>query len=230
MKHSAPKTDPAHRDDPDTLLADRLRAAGLSLPSCAAASPPPDPKGRACQPAPVCVEEAWRRAREDYERGVSAPVCAERHGLRPRTVRHRAAEECWRRPPRPSTFRAGWGAGPPPAFAGEPATADDLADEIPELSMFTDAAAFEVGELLLHPDPARMSRFAFRRAAEAAARGAAAEAAGWMRLVSHLQRLRGPLERDLGPISAADALRADYAANLRRAYAAEDWPRPEPSE
>jgi len=198
---------------PPTLLADRL-AAAQGVP----------------EPAPVCTEEAWRRAREDYERGVSAPVCAERHGLRPRTVRHRAAMEAWRRPPRPESFRAGWGVGPPPAFAGEPGRVGEMDHEAPELSMFAGASAFEAGELLLQPDPARMSRFAFRRAAEAAARGAAAEAAGWMRLVGHVQRLRGALARDLGWVSEADRLRADYAAQLRAAYREEAWPpaQPEP--
>ena len=103
-------------------------------------------------------------------------------------------------------------------FAGEPPDGEAMLDADPELAMFVEAHTFEVGELLLNPDAARLSRFAFRRAAEAAARGAAAEAGGWLRLVSQLDRARPRLERDMQPFSDADQIRARYAADLRAAY------------
>ena len=167
--------------------------------------------------------EAWRRARADYERGVSAPVTAERYGLHVRTLRRHAAREGWRRPPPPSTFHARMAGERPPPFAGEPVTLEQLTETDPELAMFSDAHEFEVGELLLNPDPQRLGRFAFRRAAEAAARGAVAEAGGWMRLVTQVGRASDRLSRELRPVSSADLMRARYAAELRAVFeAAED--------
>ncbi|CAN5362993.1 hypothetical protein BH09PSE2_BH09PSE2_09170 [soil metagenome] len=122
-------------------------------------------------------EGVWAAARASYAAGCSTPVVAERHGLNERTVRRRAAEEDWaglrRRVRHPS-------AG---LFAGEPTSAESELERDPELAPFVAAHSFEVGELLMNPKPERLSRFAFRRSAEAAAGGAPAEALGWMRLV-----------------------------------------------
>lgn len=193
---------------------------------------PPDrsaPSAPEPQLPPACVEEAWRRARADYERGVSAPVCAERHGLAERTVRRRAAAEGWRKPARLESFHAYMLNRPPPALAGEPLSQEELLEGNPDLEPFVAAHSYEVGELLLDPAPSRLQRFAFRRAAEAAAAGAATEAGAWMRLAVQTGRARDQLERDAFAFHPADLMRARYAADLRAA--AEAGPeREEPEE
>lgn len=230
-----------HRTTP-TLIADRLSAAldgggaagppaERSRPATSADDDPPPagaaPRAGVAPPpemAPVCVEEAWRRARLDYAAGVSGPVAAERHGLNARTLRRRAAAEGWTaqrsaggRASRTGSWHAMMLDAPPPLFAGEPATPDEAADGDPELRMFVDAHSFEVGELLMHPEPARLGRFAFRRAAEAAAKGAVAEAGAWMRLAAQVGRAADKLDRAMHPVRGADLLRARYAAQLRAA-------------
>lgn len=161
--------------------------------------------------------DAWRRCRTDYERGVSAPVAAERHGLAARSVRRRAAAEDWRKPAPPASL---WAEvhGARPALAGSPPTQEEEFAEHPGLEAFVDAHTFEVGELLLNPQPTALSRFAFRRAAEAAVRGAAAEAGAWMRLAAQVGRAADKLERAGRNFSPADYMRATYAAQLREVW------------
>lgn len=158
---------------------------------------------------------AWTRARADYVAGCSAAVVAERYGLHERTVRRRAAAEGWRadRPPArperdpffPSLSR----------MAGEPPTDSEAFAAHPDLEPFVAAHSHEIGQLLLCPGPERLSRFAFRRATEAAARGAPSEAVTWMRLVQTLARTQDHLEQAARPFAAADYLRAEFAARLR---------------
>ena len=147
--------------------------------------------------------------------GCSTPVVAERHGLNERTVRRRAAAEDWA-----SLRRRVWS---PSAslFAGEPPCAEEELEREPQLEPFVAAHSFEVGELLMNPQPERLSRFAFRRSAEAAASGAAAEALSWMRLVQALDRVHERLERAGRPFNAADYLRAHYAESLRARFEGE---------
>jgi hypothetical protein len=69
----------------------------------------------------------------------------------------------------------------------------------------------EVGELLLHPSRRTLSKFAFRRATEAAAFGRPAEAAHWLRLVDQLRRNAGAVDEPEQAYDPADAVRARYA-------------------
>jgi hypothetical protein len=175
-------------------------------------------------------ENVWAAARRSYLAGCSTPVVAERHGLNERTVRRRAAQEGWAqtrrgegRPgaPSPAAVAAALLAREPPVFAGEAVSAEAELDRHPDLEPFVQAHSYEVGELLLNPQPDRLSRFAFRRSAEAAAAGAATEALAWMRLVQAVERAQEPLERAARPFSAADYMRASYAAELRQAFEGE---------
>ena len=175
----------------------------------------PAPPPESPELPPVCVEEAWRRARADYEAGLSIPLAAARHGLAERTVRRRAQTEGWNSPGLPPLERR-WA-----MLAGEPVRADEIVDKNPMMAPFVEAHTWEVGELLMRPDPERMSRFAFRRAAECATRGAAVEAAGWLRLVTQVARVRRQLEQDAHGYNPADLLRAQYAAGI---YAHDDEP------
>ena len=168
----------------------------------------PAPPPESPELPPVCVEEAWRRARADYEAGLSIPLAAARHGLAERTVRRRAQTEGWNSPGLPPLERR-WA-----MLAGEPVRADEIVEKNPMMAPFVEAHTWEVGELLMRPDPERMSRFAFRRAAECATRGAAVEAAGWLRLVTQVAQVRRQLELDSRGYNPADLLRAQYAAGV----------------
>lgn len=191
----------------------------------------PDPPASEHAQAPPSVaganlkidEKVWAAARRSYLDGCSTPVIAERHGLNERTVRRRAAQEGWvemRRRDRaaPQGRAAETLARGAPAFAGEPVTADAELERDPNLQDFVAAHSYEVGELLLNPRPDRLSRFAFRRSAEAAASGAATEALAWMRLVSAVDRAYDRLDRASRPFSAADYMRASYAAQLQDVF------------
>ena len=155
----------------------------------------------------MCVEEAWRRARADYEGGISIPVAADRHGLAERSVRRRAQLEGWRRGLPPMDRRL-------QLLAGERRTAEEAIEQNPMMEPFVEAHTWEVGELLMRPEPERLQRFAFRRAAECATAGAAVEAATWLRLVTQVARVRRQLEQDSRRYNPADAMRAHYAAGL----------------
>lgn len=164
-------------------------------------------------------EGVWAAARRSYVEGCSTPVVAERHGLNERTVRRRAAAEDWpalRRARSPGATLWGAALGRAPTYAGEPLTPEEASASAPQIEPFTIARNFEVGELLLRPEPERLARFAFRRSAEAAAQGAAAEAVSWMRLVASIERSRGELDRVLRSHDPADAIRASYAEAVRR--------------
>ena len=98
--------------------------------------------------------ETWARVREEYGEGLSPRLLAERHGLGERNIRRRAAAE----------------GGP----RLRPEAGEGFADG-EALEAFDDARRLEVGELLLHPTRRTLSKFAFRRATEAAAFGRPAE-------------------------------------------------------
>lgn len=163
----------------------------------------------------------WELIHADYVAGCSATVLAERYGLSERTVRRRAARDGWRydRPEHLQGLRTG------PAdesfrrltrsLAGEPPSADEALDDSPDLELFTAAHDHEIAQLLLRPAPERLSRFAFRRAAECAAEGKPAEAGAWMRLVTSVSRTEGWMRNAGRPFAHADWLRAGYAADLR---------------
>jgi hypothetical protein len=129
--------------------------------------------------------------------GPSPRLLAERHGLSERNVRRRAAAEAWSR-------SAGCGPADP-----EGALADD-----PALEAFVTARKVETNELLLRPTRTRLSRFAFRRATEAAALGRPAEASGWLRLVDQLRRNARAVDEPEQTWDPADLIRARYAETL----------------
>jgi len=171
-------------------------------------------------PRPRADEETWADARADYENGVSTPVVAERYGLGERQVRRRAFNEGWKKPRR--SF--------PRSFAGiPPGEVEELARD-PNLQPFVDAHSYEVGELLMLPTADRLSRFGFRRAAEAAGAGRIAEAQAWMRLVAQVNRLQPKLDRQQRPFNEADYIRAEFAAQLREAFEAKLAPEEDEAE
>jgi len=136
-------------------------------------------------------------------------------------VRRRAAAEGWGEE-RPAALRGLRSASPghdPAAvialLAGEPPDGEEEFDRDPNLEPFVAAHTHEVGQLLMRPAPERLSRFAFRRSAEAAARGAPSEAVVWMRLVQAIARSQDHLERAARPFAPADYMRARFAAELR---------------
>ena len=165
----------------------------------------------------------WAAARASYLMGSSTPVVAERHGLNERTVRRRAAKEGWaqmrRRVLEAEAERRRLG-----ALVGEAQSAEEAFADNSELEDFVAAHAFEVGELLLRPDADRLSRFAFRRAAEMAAQGRPQEAGAWMRLVGQVGRAAERLNEMRYTFSPADHMRAQYAADLRAAFMGEEPP------
>ena len=134
--------------------------------------------------------ETWARVREGYGEGLSPRLLAERHGLGERNIRRRAAAEGWPRR----------GGGADEGFASGEA-----------LEAFDDARRMEVGELLLHPSRRTLSKFAFRRATEAAAFSRPAEAAHWLRLVDQLRRNALSVDEPEQAFDPADAIRAQYA-------------------
>jgi hypothetical protein len=139
-------------------------------------------------------EETWARVREEYGQGMSPRLLAERHGLGERNIRRRAATERWPRR----------GGGPPV----------DYSDPEEALQTFDEARRVEVNELLLHPTRNTLSKFAFRRATEAAAFGRPTEAAHWLRLVDQLRRNELAVDRAERTVEPADLIRANYASAL----------------
>ncbi|GAA0636259.1 hypothetical protein GCM10009101_03830 [Brevundimonas lenta] len=142
-------------------------------------------------------DETWAEAREDYLAGVSTGVIAERYGLTDRSVRRRAAQEGWRREARPRQRYRNLGD-----------RIDNEIEALPELTDILDVNNQDMHDLLFLPDGVNMCRFAFRRAAEAAALDSPNEAAAWMRLVHLTVRVRTQIDVDVRPFSRADYLRA----------------------
>lgn len=109
--------------------------------------------------------EAWRRARQDYLGGDSAPVVAERYRLSERTVRRRASIEGWRKAD----------VTPPPLDDAPPwgvrlhRDQIDIIGEHPEYEEIAAARHHDTYNLLFSPEPDDLKGFAFRRACEAAA-------------------------------------------------------------
>ncbi len=152
-------------------------------------------------------EPLW--AARSYLEGCSTPVVAERHGLNERTVRRHAAREGRGEMRR---LRLAENERRRAAFlADQLPTAEEAHADHSDLETFTDAHAFEVGQLLMRPEPERLSRFAFRRAAEMAAQGRPAEAQAWMGLVTQSERMVEHLMWRNASISLADFIRAGYA-------------------
>jgi hypothetical protein len=137
-------------------------------------------------------EETWARVREEYAKGLTPRFLAERHGLGERNIRRRAAREAWSR----------GGGGP------------DLTGASAALEAFDEARKVEVNELLLHPSRTTLSKFAFRRATEAAAFGRPGEAANWLRLVDQLRRNERAVDSAERTFEPADVIRANYASAI----------------
>ncbi len=102
------------------------------------------------------------------------------------------------------------------AFA--PPTLEEALEQDPNLAPFAEANEYEVSQLLLDPRPRMLSRIAFRRAAEAVARGSPAEALAWMRLARAVAQETDRIERDSRPFSTADYARATLAAQIAAIY------------
>ena len=163
------------------------------------------------------VAELWRRARQDYLGGDSAPVVAERYGLSERTVRRRASIEGWRKVDAdPPPF-----CDPPPWGVRHPRDQMEIIDDHPEYEEIAAAKGQDAYNLLFSPDRDDLKGFAFRRACEAAAINRPLEAASWLR-VQRLVEQCGP-----GPDPSRDAFSPDdhMRAAILRAMRA-----PEPSE
>jgi hypothetical protein len=88
-----------------------------------------------------------------------------------------------------------------------------VADD-PELAAFAEASSYERGELLMHPQPHLLSRFAFPPGVGGRRRDAPTEALAWMRLAHAVHRDAEVLEREARPIRMADYARAGYARAL----------------
>lgn len=153
--------------------------------------------------------EVWASARADYLAGISAPVVAERYALSERTLRRRASAEGWRREDLEVIAL-----DPPPPWDTPFQDKDVMLDENPELAEVT--AARESNQLLLlfNPEPHDLRRFAFRKAAAAAATDLPQEALVWMRLAQLVDRCGDRIDRDSRCFSDVDMLRAAYLRRL----------------
>jgi hypothetical protein len=119
------------------------------------------------QPPRRASERVWRQVREDYLSGLTAGEVGRRWGIRIGTLRARAAAEGWRRADQP----------PPPDPEPLPL---DRADDGPDAS--DDPAAASEGPA----DYGAMARRALTRFEQALRRGAAVDAATWLRLHARL--------------------------------------------
>lgn len=148
---------------------------------------------RPAEPIPPFVErpaiaELWRRARQDYLGGDSAPVVAERYGLSERTVRRRASVEGWRKADvEPPPFD-----DPPPWGVRYYRVQSEIIDDHPEYDGIAAARQQDTFNLLFTPEQHDLKGFAFRRACEAAAMNKPLEAASWLR-VQRLIEQCGPV-------------------------------------
>ena len=151
----------------------------------------------------------WDAVRRDYEGGLTAEQAAERHGVRVRTLHHRAAQEGWRKcdPLRPPALAD-------PEAPGQASLSRQTFDAVARNDRILEVIADSEGErldLIVSPDIRNMRQFAFRRAAESAALGRVGEAASWMRLIVLMDRTATDIDRDVAPFGHADLLRADHA-------------------
>lgn len=166
-------------------------------------------------PTPLASEprprtEVWAAIRADYLAGESAAVVAERHGLSERSVHRRAAVEGWRRMDQPPL-------GPPPVWS-RPVPKERLIANHPELGDVDAAHAQEMFELLFDPDPQKLRRFAFHKAAEQAAMNAPQQALVWLRLTQVLDRCGDRISRDEAVFQPVDHLRAAFLRRLGEEY------------
>lgn len=141
------------------------------------------------------------RVRQDYVAGVSTAVIAERYGLTDRTVRRWAARHGWQRTPRPR-------------LQVRQERLESELEAFPELSDVIDVNGQDTHDLLFLPDATKLCRFAFRRAAEAAAMDSPNEAAAWMRLVHLTDRVAARIDVDVRPFSRADYMRAGILRSM----------------
>lgn len=167
------------------------------------------------QPTPLTSEprprtEVWAAIRADYLAGDSAAVVAERHGLSERSIHRRAAAEGWRRMDLPP-------AGPPPVWS-RPVPKETLIANHPELGDIDVAHAQDTFELLFDPDPQKLRRFAFHKAAEQAAMNAPQQALIWLRLTQVLDRCGDRISRDEDVFQPVDHLRAAFLRRLGEEY------------
>lgn len=172
-------------------------------------------------PTPLASEprtrtEVWAAVRADFLAGDSAAVVAERHGLSERSIHRRAAAEGWRRMDAPSL-------GSPPVWS-RPAPKEALIANHPELGDIDAAHAQDTFELLFDPDPQKLRRFAFHKAAEQAAMNAPQQALVWLRLTHILDRCGDRISRDEAIFQPVDHLRAAFLRRLE-----EDYPEAEPA-
>ena len=126
---------------------------------------PPEPAPRPRGGRPPIPDEVWDRVRADYLDGLSAEVCARRHGVGVSSIRRRAAADGWRRTDQP------WA---PQGLALDP----------------DDEGAFL--ESMIKGDFGKVRRvdlvvIADRRLMRAVVRGHAQEAARWRRLREELR-------------------------------------------
>lgn len=149
-------------------------------PTPPAASPESDRPVEAFPPFTERPPEAevWRRARQDYLGGDSAPVVAERYGLAERTVRRRASIEGWRKTDVAATPYV----DPPPWGVRDRLDQIDFLDANPEYEQIAAARQQDQHNLLFTPAPDDLRGYAFRRACEAAALNHPGEAAAWLRV------------------------------------------------
>lgn len=157
-------------------------------------------------PAPT---HAWDQARHDYLAGVSAPVVAERYGLSERSLRRRAAAEGWRRADVVTAAK-----GDQPYWNRGPLSPDEAMARFPELAEVNEARQTDGFFLLFDPKQCELRRFAFKKAAEAAALGHPQEAVVWMRLVQQLDRSGDRIQREAQPFEEQDYIRAAYLRRL----------------
>jgi hypothetical protein len=153
--------------------------------------------------------EIWAAVRADYLAGISAPVVAERYGVSERSVRRRAAVEGWRREDVETVAL-----DPSPPWSFRPQEKADVLNQNPELHEVTAAQETEQFFLLFNPEPHDLRRFAFRRAAEAAATDAPQQAVVWMRLAQLVDRCGDRIAREARHFSDLDMLRAAYLRRL----------------
>ena len=154
--------------------------------------------------------EAWAACRRDYEDGVPVIVLAERYAVNDRTIRRRSADEGWER--RDRRARAVItalenGRAMPDLVATRPS--DDV------LEVLVDATRDENMALLMAPDADGLARYAFRRAAEEATRGAPQQTYAWLRVVHAIDRSAVRLlSQGVPHRRGGDALRAELIRDV----------------
>lgn len=161
------------------------------------------------QISPLTSAETWAAARRDYLGGASAPVVSERYGLSERTLRRRAAAEGWRRADVETPAQ-----GAQPYWNRPPPSKAQAVADFPELAEVDQARGQDDFYLLFDPQPRELRRFAFKRAAEAAAADQPHQATAWMRLAQLVDRCGDRIDREARPFQDIDYLRAAYLRRL----------------